>query len=69
MAAALDWRASGPPARRCAATSWRASWASSRAPSWAALLAELEEAAFTGEAVTREQALEVARRLRHNPPR
>ena len=38
-------------------------------PELGRLLAELEEAAFTGEAVTREQALEVARRLRHNPPR
>jgi len=52
-------------ARRCAATSWRASWVSEPGPELGRLLAELEEAAFAGEAVTRDQALEVARRLRH----
>jgi hypothetical protein len=36
-------------------------------PEIGALLARLEEAAFAGEAGTREEALALARRLRENP--
>ena len=46
------------------ATSWPASSASRPGPSWGGCCARLEEAAFTGEASDREQAVELARSLR-----
>ncbi len=64
MAAALDWRATGRPSPRCAATGSRASSACEPGPELGALLAELAEARYTGEATTADEAVALARRLR-----
>ena len=69
MAEALDWRASGPPSPPIRGDELARELGIEPGPELGALLAELAEAAFTGEAVTREQAVEVARRLRQNPDR
>ena len=69
MAAALDWRASGPLRPLLRGDELAAEVGILPGPELGQLLARLEEAAFTGEAATREQAVELARRLRHNPPR
>ncbi len=68
MAEALAWRAAGPPRPPLRGDELAGELDIEPGPELGRLLAELEEAAFTGEAVTRDQALEVARRLRHNPP-
>ena len=63
MAEALDWRTAGPrgaPARRRA----RGRAGHRAGEEIGKLLAQLEEAAYAGEAASREEALELARRLR-----
>jgi len=67
MAEALEWRAAGPPRPPVRGDELAGELGIEPGPELGRLLAELEEAAFAGEAGTREQALEVARRLRHNP--
>jgi putative nucleotidyltransferase with HDIG domain len=69
MAEALAWRVSGPPRPPLRGDELAAELGIEPGPELGRLLAELEEAAFAGEAGTRDQALQVARRLRHNPQR
>jgi hypothetical protein len=69
MAEALAWRASGPPRPPLRGDELAAELGIEPGPELGRLLGELEEAAFAGEAGTRDQALQVARRLRHNPQR
>jgi poly(A) polymerase len=65
MAEALEWRAAGPPRPPVRGDELAGELGIEPGPELGRLLNELEEAAFAGEAGTREQALEVARRLRH----
>jgi poly(A) polymerase len=67
MSEALDWRAAGPPKAPIRGDDLAAELGLEPGPELAPLLAGLEEAAFAGEAPTREAAVEVARRLRQNP--
>ncbi|MFN2615985.1 MAG: CCA tRNA nucleotidyltransferase [Thermoleophilaceae bacterium] len=67
MAAALEWRAAGPPRPPLRGDELASDLGLEPGPELGRLLACLEEAAFTGEAGTREQAVQLARRLRHNP--
>ena len=67
MSEALDWRAGGPPKAPIRGDELAAELGLEPGPELGPLLAGLEEAAFTGEAPTREAAVEVARRLRQNP--
>ena len=67
MAEALDWRADGPPKAPIRGDDLADELGLEPGPELAPLLAGLEEAAFAGEAPTREAAVEVARRLRQNP--
>ena len=56
-----------PAARsRSAATSWRARLGIEPGPELGRVLAELREAAYAGEIEDRDDAVELARRLRHN---
>jgi poly(A) polymerase len=66
MAAALDWRASGPPRPALRGDELARELGLEPGPEIGRLLERLEEAAFTGEAATRERAVELARRLRQN---
>jgi poly(A) polymerase len=66
MAEALAWRAEGPPRPPLRGDELAAELGIERGPELGRLLAELEEAAFAGEARSRDQALELARRLRQN---
>jgi poly(A) polymerase len=67
MAEALEWRAGARPRPPLRGDELAEELGIERGPELGALLAELEEAAFAGEATTREEALRLARRLRHNP--
>jgi poly(A) polymerase len=69
MPDALDWRASGPPRAPLRGDELASALGIERGPELGALLARLEEAAFTGEARTREDAIDLARTLRDNPGR
>jgi len=69
MGDALRWRARGPPRPPLRGDELAGELGMERGPELGRLLAELEEAAFAGEAGSREQALELARRLRHNSAR
>ena len=69
MAAALEWRATGPPRAPLRGDELAAELGIEPGPELGELLAQLEEAAFAGEATTREEAVELARRVRDNPPR
>jgi putative nucleotidyltransferase with HDIG domain len=60
---ALAWREHGPPARLLRGDELADALGIARGPQLGALLAELEEAAYAGEVVTREQAVAYARRL------
>jgi poly(A) polymerase len=66
MGEALDWRASGPPSLPIRGDELARELGIEPGPELGGLLAELTEAAFAGEAGTREQAVEAARRLRQN---
>ena len=68
MAQALDWRAQGPPRPPLRGDELASELGLEPGPELGRLLAELQEAAFAGEADTREEAVELARRLRQNPP-
>jgi poly(A) polymerase len=67
MHEALDWREHGPPRPPLRGDELARELGIDPGPELGPLLAELEEAAFAGELHTRDQALEVARRLRDNP--
>ena len=67
MGPALEWRAAGPPKPPLRGDDLAVELAIESGPELGALLARLEEAAYTGEAVTREDALALARRLRQDP--
>jgi poly(A) polymerase len=69
MAEALDWRAAGPPRPPVRGDELARALEMEPGPELGRLLAELEEAAFAGEATTAEEAVELARRLRHNQER
>jgi poly(A) polymerase len=64
MPAVLDWREQGPPRVPVRGDELARELAIEPGPELGRLLAELEEAAYAGEASTREQAIALARRLR-----
>jgi poly(A) polymerase len=64
MTAALDWREHGPPRVPVRGDELADELGIEPGPELGRLLRELEEAAYVGEAGTREQAIELARRLR-----
>jgi poly(A) polymerase len=67
MEEALRWRASGPPRAPIRGDELARRLGIEPGPELGRLLAGLEEAAFAGEAGSEEEAVEFARRLRHNP--
>jgi poly(A) polymerase len=66
MAEALEWRASGPPKPPLRGDELARELDMQPGPELGRLMGALQEAAFAGEATTREQAVELARRLRQN---
>jgi putative nucleotidyltransferase with HDIG domain len=68
MSYALDWREGGPPRAPLRGDELARELGIERGPEIGRLLAHLEEARFTGEIETREQAIALARRLRENSP-
>jgi putative nucleotidyltransferase with HDIG domain len=66
MPAALDWRRNGPPRLPLRGDELAEELGIAPGPELGRLLAELEEAAYAGEIGGREDAVELARRLRHN---
>ena len=69
MGAALAWRADGPPAAPVRGNDLARELGMRPGPELGRLLRRLEEAAFTGEASDRDQAVALARSLRDNPDR
>jgi tRNA nucleotidyltransferase/poly(A) polymerase len=69
MEAALEWRESGPPKPAVRGNRLARELDIEPGPELGALLAELAEARYTGEATTPEEAVALARRLRQNPGR
>ena len=67
MAEALDWRASGGPRPPLRGDELARELDIEPGPELGRLLERLRQAAFTGEAVDRDQAVELARRLRQGP--
>ena len=63
MGAALDWREHGPPGVPVRGNELAAELGIEPGPELGRLLAELEQAAYAGEATTRAQAVALARRL------
>jgi len=68
MAEALDWRASGGPRPPLRGDDLARELGIEPGPELGRLLERLRKAAFTGEAPDRDQAVELARKLRHNAP-
>ena len=66
MDAALDWRERGRPAQLVRGDELARELGIDPGPEIGSLLASLEEAAYAGEVVTRDEALGFARRLRDN---
>jgi poly(A) polymerase len=66
MPSALDWRRNGPPRLPLRGDELAAEIGIEPGPELGRLLAELEEAAYAGEIAGREEAVELARRLRNN---
>ena len=66
MAAALEWRAAGPPKPPIKGNRLAKELGIAPGPELGALLAELAEARYTGEATTPDEAVALARRLRDN---
>lgn len=64
LADAFDWRRDGPPAPLLRGDELAAALGVSTGPEIGELLAELEAAQYAGEVGTREEAVELARRLR-----
>jgi poly(A) polymerase len=69
MPEALEWRAHGPPKPPLRGDELAEQLGIEPGPELGALLSRLSEARFTGEAATREEAVELARRLRQNSAR
>jgi putative nucleotidyltransferase with HDIG domain len=69
MPAALDWRRRGPPPVPVRGDELAEELGIDPGPELGRLLRELAEAAYAGEASDREQAIDLARTLRHNPGR
>jgi poly(A) polymerase len=67
MAEALAWREAGPPSVPLRGDELAERLGIEPGPELGRLLAELEEAAFAGEARSPEEALQLAQRLRENP--
>jgi poly(A) polymerase len=66
MKEALVWRTSGPPRPPLRGDELADELGLEPGPELGRLLAELERAAFTGEAATRDEAVDLARKLREN---
>jgi tRNA nucleotidyltransferase/poly(A) polymerase len=66
MAAALEWRSEGPPKPAVRGNRLAKELDMQPGPELGALLAELAEARYTGEATTADEAVALARRLRQN---
>jgi poly(A) polymerase len=69
MPAALDWRRRGPPPVPVRGDELAEELGIDPGPELGRLLRDLAEAAYAGEASDREQAMDLARTLRHNPGR
>jgi poly(A) polymerase len=67
MAEALTWRREGPPQPPVRGDELAEALGIAPGPELGSLLARLREARFTGEASTRDEAVELARRFRENP--
>jgi poly(A) polymerase len=67
MSAGLEWRASGPPRAAVRGNRLARELGIEPGPELGALLAELAEARYTGEATTPDEAVALARRLRQTP--
>ncbi len=67
MVAALDWREAGPPSPPVRGDDLARELGMTPGPELGQLLRRLEEAAFTGEARDRAEAVQLARSLRQNP--
>jgi poly(A) polymerase len=67
MTAALDWRSSGAPKPPVRGNELAKQLGMEPGPELGALLAELAEARYTGEATTADEAVALARKLRDNP--
>jgi poly(A) polymerase len=66
MAAALEWRRTGPPRLPVKGDELAREAGIQPGPELGRVLAELREAAYAGEVENRDDAVELARRLRHN---
>jgi poly(A) polymerase len=66
MPAALDWRRNGPPRLPLRGDELAAEAGIEPGPELGRVLAELREAAYAGEITGRAEAVDLARRLRHN---
>jgi hypothetical protein len=64
LAAALDWRRNGPPVPLVRGNDLAAELGIGEGPELGELLAELEAAQYAGEVGSREEAVELARRIR-----
>ena len=69
MPAALEWRRRGPPPVPVRGDELAEELGIEPGPELGRLLAQLAEAAYAGEATDRQQAIDLARTLRHNPER
>jgi hypothetical protein len=69
MPAALDWRRHGPPRLPLRGDELARELGIEPGPELGRVIAELEEAAYAGEVSDRDQAVELARRLRDNAVR
>ena len=69
MPAALEWRRRGPPPVPVRGDELAEELGIEPGPELGRLLAQLSEAAYAGEATDRQQAIDLARALRHNPER
>jgi putative nucleotidyltransferase with HDIG domain len=67
MGEAIRWRREGPPEPPLRGDELAEALGIEPGPELGALLARLREARFTGEASTREEAVQLARKLRDNP--
>ena len=67
MGAALEWRDQGPPPAPVRGNDLARELGMRPGPELGRILRRLEEAAFTGEASNRDQAVELARSLRQHP--
>ena len=66
MPAALAWRRSGPPQLPLRGDELARELGIDPGPELGRILGELQEAAYAGEVAGRDDAVELARRLRHN---